>query len=52
MSWELYWTSIWQIVLASIILALPLGFVVFTVASAFEAGSRRVSSTRGSEKII
>lgn len=52
MSWELYWTIIWQIVLASIILALPLGFLVFTVASAFEAGSRRVSSTRGSEKII
>lgn len=52
MSWELYWTIIWQIVLAAIILALPLGFLVFTVASAFEAGSRRVSSTRGSEKII
>ena len=52
MDWNLFWTSIWQVIIASLILALPLGFLVFTVASAFEAGSRRVSSTRGSEKII
>lgn len=52
MDWNLFWTIIWQIVLASMILALPLGFLVFTVASAIEAGSRRVSTSRAEKKIL
>lgn len=52
MEWNLFWTIIWQIVLAAFILAMPLGFLIFTVASAIEAGSRRTIAKQDSRRII
>lgn len=46
MDWNLYWTIIWQVVLACVILALPISMLGFLVTSAVETASRRPSDTK------
>lgn len=40
MDWTLFWTIIWQAVIALIILPIPAGFAVYTITSALRPSSK------------
>lgn len=45
MPWELFWTIIWQIVIACFILAFPLSIIGFFMSSAFSSGAVKKDKT-------
>lgn len=47
MPWDFFWTAIWQVVLACLILTLPLSLIAFFLSSAITSGALKRPSKTG-----